>query len=100
MENKTQVAAAPATGQHSAGPWKVIGGTEVWTEAGYSRIASTSGAYSPHSLEVRRANARLIASAPALLAERDALRLALGTMLIQAPHVLGAKQARSALGII
>ena len=46
----------------------MIGGTEVWTEAGYSRIASTSGAYSPHSLEIQRANARLIASAPALLA--------------------------------
>ena len=50
---------------HTPGPWHVDGGgASVWSDAGYVAELNSS-----RGLDERDANARLIAAAPALLAE-------------------------------
>jgi len=90
---------APATGQYVAGRW-AFGGVHsraVYDDRG-REICKVSEHWQAYA-GTTRVIGGLLASAPALLAERDALRLALGTMLIQCPHALGAQQAREALAL-
>ena len=55
---------------HTPGPWKVHG-TEIWAE--HRRITMGRGAYDEKDRATRDANARLITSAPDLLAALRAL---------------------------
>ncbi len=51
--------------KHTPGPWKVVG-TEIW--GANVKIASGRGAYDEKDRQKNKANARLIAAAPDLLA--------------------------------
>ena len=82
-QTQTQADAAPAIGQHTPGPWEV---NHVLTESGRDAIqicTRAKGITRWHIATVMRqgadteGNARLIASAPDLLRERDQLREAL-----------------------
>lgn len=60
------------TSKHTPGPWKVFNGTDVYPDdddtEGMRYIADCAPVYDDLSFEQRRANARLIAAAPDLLA--------------------------------
>lgn len=82
MKSKQQAEAAPASGQHTPGPWRLAfnNAADGWTvEAGHNDYIGHTAAFTPRpgsnertlSRDEAEANARLIASAPALL---DALR--------------------------
>lgn len=59
---------------HTPGPWKVWENPIAWNPAILDSAGNTIATASAPSHERAVANARLIASAPDLLAERDALR--------------------------
>ena len=65
----------PVTATHTPGPWRVEGGSIVTTDVCSAVIEDDGGYEAP--IEQRRANAALIARAPALEAQNAALVAAL-----------------------
>lgn len=71
MQNTTMNTKHTTT-KHTPGPWKQVGGTEVWEERNVYRICKCSGSYGPKA-DAMRFNARLITAAPELLAACQAI---------------------------
>jgi hypothetical protein len=93
MSTKNKAEAAPVIGQHTPGPWKDHGATvyevDKWKDGNNLGGQCVALCYQPMAdecpTEEQFANARLIASAPALFAEKaallEALKRALAVMM-------------------
>lgn len=68
--------------KHTPGPWNIgtKNGARVWSENGETLIADADASESLRK-EIKKANARLIAAAPELLAAAQAAKLALDDLL-------------------